>query len=96
MFSLLAVLIVQLRRAFADRRDLLVENAALRPQLAVYQRNGARPKLTSADRLFWVWFSLFDAPVLQFQNAFADGSLSSFQIQIEFRGPTGFSALLFP
>jgi hypothetical protein len=34
MFSLLAVLIVHLRHAFADRRDLLVENAALRQQLA--------------------------------------------------------------
>jgi hypothetical protein len=59
MFSLLAVLIVQLRHAFADRRDLLLENAALRQQLAVYQRNGNRPKLTSADRLFWVWLSRF-------------------------------------
>jgi hypothetical protein len=55
MFSLFAALVVQFRHAFADRRDLLVENAALRQQLAVYQRNGARPKLTSADRLFWVW-----------------------------------------
>jgi hypothetical protein len=41
----------------AHRRDLLLENAALRQQLAVYQRKGNRPQLTSADRLFWVWLS---------------------------------------
>jgi arabinofuranosyltransferase len=44
MFSLLAVLIVQLRNVFVDRRDLLLENAALRKQLAIYQRKGNRPK----------------------------------------------------
>ena len=55
MFSLLAVLTVQLRHVVTDRCDLLLENAALRQQLAIYQRNGNRPKLTSADRLFWVW-----------------------------------------
>jgi putative transposase len=57
MFSLFAVLITQLRNAIADRRDLILENAALRQQLAVYQRQGNRPRLTSADRLFWVWLS---------------------------------------
>jgi hypothetical protein len=30
MFSLFAALVVQFRNAFADRRDLLFENAALR------------------------------------------------------------------
>jgi hypothetical protein len=42
MFSLFAALIVQLRNALADRRDLLVENAALRQQLAIYRRNSRR------------------------------------------------------
>ncbi len=37
MFSLFAALIVQLRNAFTDGRDLLFENAALRQQLAAYQ-----------------------------------------------------------
>ena len=54
MFSLFAALIVQLRNAFADRRALLLENAALRQQLAAYQRRENRPLLTSTDRLFWV------------------------------------------
>ena len=57
MFSLLVAFIAQLRNAFADRRDLVLENAALRQQLAVYQRNGNRLSLPSADRRFWVWLS---------------------------------------
>ena len=57
MFSVLAALVVQLRNTFADRRDLLLENAALRQQLAIYRRKGNRPQLTSADRRFWVWLS---------------------------------------
>ena len=57
MFSLFAALIGQLRNVFADRRDLLLENAALRQQLAIYQREGNRPRLISADRLFSVWLS---------------------------------------
>jgi putative transposase len=57
MFSPFAALIVQLRNAIADRRDLLLENAALRQQLAIYQRKGKRPPLTFTDRLFWAWLS---------------------------------------
>ena len=57
MFSLFAALIRQLRNVFADRRDLLLENAALRQQLAIYKREGNRPRLISADRLFSVWLS---------------------------------------
>ena len=57
MFSLLAALIAQLRNVLADRRDLVLENVALRQQLAVYQRKGNRPQLNAADRLLWVWLS---------------------------------------
>ena len=49
MFSSLVALIAQLRRALVDRRDLLVENAALPQRPAVYQRNGNRLPLTSSD-----------------------------------------------
>src|SRR5215831_14636087 len=35
-----------------------VENAALRPQLAAFQRQRRRPVLTSLDRLFWVGLPL--------------------------------------
>ena len=57
MFSLFAALIGQLRHVFDDRRDLLLENAVLRQQLAIYKREGNRPRLISADRLFSVWLS---------------------------------------
>jgi len=47
MFSLFAALFAQLRHALAERGDLLLENLALRQQLAIDQRNGRRPKLTA-------------------------------------------------
>jgi len=36
------------------RRSLMLENLALRHQLAVLQRSSLRPRLRPADRLFWV------------------------------------------
>jgi transposase InsO family protein len=41
----------------ASRADLLVENLALRQQLAVLKRSVKRPKLRKRDRVFWVWLS---------------------------------------
>lgn len=35
-------------------RDLLIENLALRQQLAILRRASPRPKLRSSERLFWV------------------------------------------
>jgi len=35
-----------------DKRELALENLALRQQLAVYNCNAKRPKLTDADRVF--------------------------------------------
>ena len=37
---------------------IAIENAALRLQLAAFQRKRKRPVLTSFDRLFWVGLSL--------------------------------------
>jgi hypothetical protein len=42
MFSLIAALVVQFRNAFADRRDVLLENAALLTEY-VEHYNGGRP-----------------------------------------------------
>ena len=39
------------------RRQLALENVALRQQLAVYKRAANRPKLRRTDRLFWVILS---------------------------------------
>jgi transposase InsO family protein len=41
-------------RLFRSRQILLIENLALRQQLAVFKRQHSRPRLTAADRLFWV------------------------------------------
>ena len=48
-----ALLLGCLRRALRPRSALLLENLALRQQLAVYQRPGARPRLHARDRRFW-------------------------------------------
>jgi hypothetical protein len=41
-------------RLFRSRRDLLVENLALRQQLIVFMRRNQPPKLSALDKLFWV------------------------------------------
>src|SRR4051794_21804578 len=41
--------------AFKSRAALQLENLALRHQLGVLRRSMKRPKLRSADRLFWTW-----------------------------------------
>jgi putative transposase len=38
-------------------RRLVLENLALRHQLAVFKRTAKRPKLRTSDRLFWAWLS---------------------------------------
>ena len=43
-----------LRRFFLSRRDLLLENLALRQQLLTLKRRNKRPRLTGLDRLFWI------------------------------------------
>ena len=46
------------RLLFSGHAAVAVENAALRLQLAAFQRERKRPVLTSLDRLFWVGLSL--------------------------------------
>ena len=40
--------------AFKARRELALENVALRQQLAVLPRSVKRPRLSNVDREFWV------------------------------------------
>jgi len=54
IFGLIFATIRALLRA---RSDLVLENLALRQQLAVLTRSAARPKLRGRDRLFWVLLS---------------------------------------
>jgi hypothetical protein len=59
--SLLGPLLGALLAAFSawlrSRAALQLEILALRHQIGVLQRSVKRPKLTTADRLLWVWLS---------------------------------------
>ena len=44
--------------ALKSRRNLALENLALRHQLLVLSRGSNRPRLTPLDRALWVWLSL--------------------------------------
>jgi putative transposase len=58
MLILLSVLLSGLCSMFRSRAALKLENMALRHQIGVLKRSaGKRPKLTAADRLFWVFLS---------------------------------------
>ncbi len=43
------------RVLFRSRLELMVENLALRQQLAVFKQKRSRPRLRPADRMFWVF-----------------------------------------
>lgn len=54
MFKLLVTL---LRSLLLPRSALVLENLALRHQLAVLLRSARRPRLQQSDRMFWAWLS---------------------------------------
>src|SRR2546428_6894809 len=54
MVTLLPHLLRRLPFFCGGRRQLAIENLALRQQLAVYKRTATRPRLRTRDRLFWV------------------------------------------
>ena len=54
MFSILESLAETLCSTLRNRRDLALENLALRQQVAILRRQVRRATLTLADRLFWV------------------------------------------
>ncbi len=53
--SSLHVLVAATLATFRSQAAIRLENLALRHQLGVLRRSVKRPKLTSADRLLWVW-----------------------------------------
>src|SRR5215469_1202288 len=59
MFGLLRLWVGILVRLFRSRRSLLIENLALRQQLAVFKRQNSRPGLTVVDKLFWLLLRRF-------------------------------------
>ena len=54
MFSLLFLWIGALSHLFRNRGNLVLENLALRQQLAVLKRRHPRPSLGLSDKLFWL------------------------------------------
>ncbi|MCP4610353.1 MAG: transposase [Planctomycetes bacterium] len=55
--SVCKVLFLLFRGFFVSRRNLILENLALRQQLTVQQRTIKRSKLKRKDRIFWAWLS---------------------------------------
>ena len=54
MFRFIGLCFGTLVRLLRARRNLLLENLALRQQLAVLKRRHSRPRLDLLDKLFWV------------------------------------------
>ena len=54
MSQLLRALLLALSRCIRSRRDLVLENFALRQQLAVLAARHPHPSLAAHDRVFWV------------------------------------------
>lgn len=54
MFSLILTLARSLRDAVLPRRDLVLENLALRHQLVALNRQVEEPRFRRSDRLLWV------------------------------------------
>jgi hypothetical protein len=54
MLCLLKLIFGVLVRSFRDRRDLLLENLALRQQLCTMARRRPQPRFSNGDRLLWV------------------------------------------
>src|SRR6516164_8442238 len=59
MFGLARVWVCLLVRLYHAKQRLLIENLALRQQLAVFKRRNSRPKLIVADKMFWVFLRRF-------------------------------------
>src|SRR6516162_10122556 len=54
MMNLFALLLGAIWRVFRARRELLLENLALRQQVAALKRRHPRPRLTIFDKAFWI------------------------------------------
>ena len=57
MLKWLGILLGTLKSALRSRRELALENLALRQQLAAVKLRHPKPRLTDTDRLFWVLLS---------------------------------------
>ena len=62
------LLVLAIAAIFRPKALLIAENLCLRQQLVVLQRRHPRPRLSDADRRFWIlasrWFSDWRHPLL--------------------------------
>jgi len=68
MIRVILLLLGALRSAFRNRAAVVLENLALRQQLAAFAHDRRRPRVTPADRWFWIairrlWSGWSDVPV---------------------------------
>jgi hypothetical protein len=54
MFDIIWAIVRTFVTSLRSRRDLLLENLALRQQLSAFKARGKRPRIGPADRAFWV------------------------------------------
>src|SRR5215472_4852303 len=54
MLNAIAIAIRFVILVFSGQKQVVLENAALRQQLAVFKRDVKRPRLHGRDRLFWI------------------------------------------
>lgn len=54
---IIVLLFIFIRSLFKSERQLALENLALRQQVAMLRRSLKRPRVSTADRLFWILFS---------------------------------------
>ncbi len=57
MAGMITLILIGLLRGVRSQRSLVLENLALRHQLAVLRRTAPHPRLRRSDRLFWVLLS---------------------------------------
>jgi hypothetical protein len=74
------VVVRALALALRGHRELVLENLALRQQLAAFRRK--RCRLRPGDRLFWMalartWRNVISAPASPWQNPYAERVIGS-------------------
>jgi hypothetical protein len=59
MIGLVFPIVVAFASAFKSRRQLVLENVALRQQVSMLKRSVERPRVSVSDHLFWIAFARY-------------------------------------
>ena len=59
MVTILSIIAAALKAVFRGKQTLIIENLALRQQLASYKRTSKRLRLRQSKLIFWAWLSEF-------------------------------------